>query len=391
MTANQLIPFIKVKDAQKIFAPMEHTFYLKNEPDKFGKKPIYINVNLNNERKRISTKIKVHDRHWDFKNSFIIDSEETHDDHLILKQINSKITSIRIKHRLSEVPLTMINFLEQLKNAPSNFDFIEFYQSIKKLQKLSDKTVIKHDGIFNKLKKHFPVLLFQDISIKLFDKIRYILKEKENNNESTINTNISVLKKYLGIALDYGIQIPVDLDKIPVGPTAGRIIWLTESEINKLSEYYFSSFIPEHYKLSLGYFLIACYTGLRISDVKARDRVEMLEEFIRFASIKSKKEQLLYIIPAVHKIIDSNEELFDIFRSEVTINRNLKDIAKVCGITKKLYFHVGRHSFATNYLLRGGKVENLQVILAHTKITTTMKYVHIVDNAAALSMRVMMD
>jgi integrase/recombinase XerD len=46
---------------------------------------------------------------------------------------------------------------------------------------------------------------------------------------------------------------------------------------------------------------------------------------------------------------------------------------------KKSNYHVSRHTFATNFLLCGGRLENLQKILAHSKIEETMIYVHIVD------------
>ncbi|OPY78091.1 MAG: Tyrosine recombinase XerC [Syntrophorhabdus sp. PtaU1.Bin153] len=42
-------------------------------------------------------------------------------------------------------------------------------------------------------------------------------------------------------------------------------------------------------------------------------------------------------------------------------------------------FHDLRHTFATHFLLRGGKIENLQHILGHSDIKQTMKYAHIVD------------
>ncbi|OPY72524.1 MAG: Tyrosine recombinase XerC [Syntrophorhabdus sp. PtaU1.Bin050] len=42
-------------------------------------------------------------------------------------------------------------------------------------------------------------------------------------------------------------------------------------------------------------------------------------------------------------------------------------------------FHDLRHTFATHFLLRGGKIENLQHILGHSDIQQTMKYAHIVD------------
>lgn len=73
------------------------------------------------------------------------------------------------------------------------------------------------------------------------------------------------------------------------------------------------------------------------------------------------------------------------FKSEQKINFQLKSIASFLGIKKRLFFHVARHSFATNYLESGGKIENLQVILGHTSIVTTMKYVHVLKENAALT------
>ena len=56
----------------------------------------------------------------------------------------------------------------------------------------------------------------------------------------------------------------------------------------------------------------------------------------------------------------------------------LKEIASICSIKKKVHFHVARHSFATNFLRKGGKIEDLQTIMDHSDIQTTMVYVHIV-------------
>ena len=57
----------------------------------------------------------------------------------------------------------------------------------------------------------------------------------------------------------------------------------------------------------------------------------------------------------------------------------MKDIARICGIKKRVTFHVGRHTFATQFLIIGGKVEVLQKLMGHSKMETTMIYVHIVD------------
>jgi len=60
----------------------------------------------------------------------------------------------------------------------------------------------------------------------------------------------------------------------------------------------------------------------------------------------------------------------------------LKILAVRAGIEKNISFHVARHTFATNFLRSGGKVENLQKLLNHQSISTTMEYVHIIAEEA---------
>lgn len=375
------------RGAAYLFAVMNHNFFLKKEPDRNGFCPIYLNVRINARRARIPVDLKIKSEHWCSEKRIVKGCPEAADFNLILKQIDSQITNIKVQHRLSEIPLTIERFTEQLKNAPPSYDLVQFFLHIIDIQDLSPSSKTKHRGIFSKLKESKQSAMFADIDVMWFDKYRAYLKGK-GNNASTINTNISIIKKYLKLAKDYGIKIYVNLDNVKVGATAGRIIWLRTAEVERLEDYYFSKFIPEHIKLSLGYFLFACYTGLRISDVLARSRQDVEAEKLDFISIKSKKRQLIAINDKCRRIIEECDQLFNAKTAETNINNNLKSAAKTCGIKKNVSFHVARHSFATNYLLKGGKVENLQVLLGHSKIMTTMKYVHVIDEEAAMTVNV---
>jgi site-specific recombinase XerD len=46
------------------------------------------------------------------------------------------------------------------------------------------------------------------------------------------------------------------------------------------------------------------------------------------------------------------------------------------GIINKIRFHDLRHSFASNYMMNGGNVFDLQKLLGHTDIKMTMRYAH---------------
>ena len=62
------------------------------------------------------------------------------------------------------------------------------------------------------------------------------------------------------------------------------------------------------------------------------------------------------------------------------MNSYLKEIADVCGIKKKLTFHIARHTFATNVTLTNGvPIESVSKMLGHKSLRTTQHYAKILD------------
>ncbi|WP_421825816.1 tyrosine-type recombinase/integrase [Larkinella sp.] len=60
--------------------------------------------------------------------------------------------------------------------------------------------------------------------------------------------------------------------------------------------------------------------------------------------------------------------------SDQKMNDHLKEIAMRTNVEKNLTMHVGRHTFATRLLSKGGKLERLKELLGHLKIESTMIY-----------------
>jgi site-specific recombinase XerD len=77
--------------------------------------------------------------------------------------------------------------------------------------------------------------------------------------------------------------------------------------------------------------------------------------------------------------------------TQSAVEHLLKDVAERAGITKRVYPHLLRHSFVTNYLRSGGNPILAAQIVGHTSLSMIQKtYQHLViGDAAAELMRLL--
>jgi len=261
---------------------------------------------------------------------------------------------------------------------------------------IRQKEILKPDTyrpqmtMLNKTKGFKSPLFFHEINEDYIQDLKTHCKKKLKNNDNTISSLLKSFKKYLHIANKRGIVTPINFDDIKNRQFKGDRTFLSPEEIVKLDKFWGSEFITDNYKSIIERFLFSCFTGLRISDSKALTEDNIIENTIVFTSIKTGKFQRIPMNESSKKYIHPKIIFKDNF-SEEFINRELKDIAKLLGIRKKISFHVARHTFATNFLICGGRVEHLQKILGHSKITDTMIYVHIVENITDIQIHNMDD
>ena len=87
-----------------------------------------------------------------------------------------------------------------------------------------------------------------------------------------------------------------------------------------------------------------------------------------------------------HPLTADSERLLPMYTNQ-KVNEYLKTIAETCGITKKLTFHVARHTFATTVTLGNNvSMESVSKMLGHKSIKTTQHYAKILDKKVSEDM-----
>ena len=165
---------------------------------------------------------------------------------------------------------------------------------------------------------------------------------------------------------------------------------LTLSEVEKLENW-----LPEPEDAHLGricqMFVFGCYTGLRISDLtqlkQENLQIDENKMTLRVKMHKTRKRgkwvslplHNLYsgkpkqIVESLLKDKNSSPFLFKPLTSEY-IRRQLKEIARLVGIQKKITPHTARHTFGALGAEFIKDLTLLKELMGHSKIETTMVY-----------------
>lgn len=145
-------------------------------------------------------------------------------------------------------------------------------------------------------------------------------------------------------------------------------------------------------------FLFSCYTGIPYGDMcrLTTEDLEVAEDGEVWIKTARKKTKIDYEVP----LLDIPLLILDKYRdmapegkllpmySNNELNRTLKRIAAICGIERKLVFHCGRHTYATEITLSHGvPLETVSKTLGHSRISTTQIYAKVTDDKIDMDTR----
>jgi integrase len=255
-------------------------------------------------------------------------------------------------------------------------------------------------------------LTFEDLTVHFIGQYDNYLRVELGNTTNTVHSNLKVIRRIINKGIDEEL---FSFEKNPFHRY--KLKWdkpkkdfLTEDELRLIE----ALDIPEGSKLRLyrDMFVFSCYVGgLRISDLLFLERVEYDGERVLLNTEKTGEVVSILVMGKAKEIIDSylksseGDFVFPCFnytvdelsnaklkfnvksRCTARANSDLKKIALKTGVEKKLSTHAARHTYATRALRKGLRVEELQKIMGHASIKTTMQYAKIVNEDLDAAMR----
>ncbi len=225
-------------------------------------------------------------------------------------------------------------------------------------------------------------------------------KTVRNCCHNTTLKYISILKTVILFCvanrwIDYDPFALFEMAKEEVEPT-----FLTKEEIQTIID---KPIDNDRLKRVRDVYIFCCFTGLAYADVEKLERTEISmgvdnELWIFTDRRKTKVKSRIPLLPVSLNIIKEYEgDPVCISKNKVLpvlsnqkYNAYLKEIADICGISKKLTTHTARHTFGTTVTLSNGvPIESVSKMLGHKKITTTQHYARVLDIKVGEDMQIL--
>lgn len=232
----------------------------------------------------------------------------------------------------------------------------------------SDKTIRKDRAILEKF-NDFKKIKVNQISTDTLREFETYCRDK-GNSSNTVWGATKFMRTVLNQAKEEGIIVinPASKFKGAKYLDPMRTV-LNSEELKRLEEYADNPTTSKTLRNVTAWFLFSCYTGLRLGDLKN------FKGFVNGkVQLQTEKTGEIVSIVATSQIIRAKERLTDKMINENNVNAYIKIVAEKLNIDKRLHIHLARHTFAVEFLNRGGDLFVLSKLLGHANIKTTAIY-----------------
>ncbi|MBZ0245127.1 MAG: site-specific integrase [Cyclobacteriaceae bacterium] len=375
--------------------------------------PVYMRVTLAGERFDVTTKLYIREEQWSPEAGKMKGNSEE------AKKMNALMEAMRIrafdyqreilnegktlsvetlKHKwfgiITERPRMLLEIFEHHNRQMKDLVGQEF--SPLTLERYT--TSKKHTRDFMKWKYNVDDMNIKDLNYEFITDYEFWLKSVRKCDHNTTMKYLSNFKKIVNICLKNGWLVRNPFLGYKITKREIERPYLSHDELEAISTREFS--VARICQVR-DIFLFSCYTGLAYADVKKLSRAEISvgidgEKWIFTHRQKTESSTRVPLLPPAQEILDRyadhpqcvNEGRLLPVLSNQKMNSYLKEIADLCGITKKMTTHTARHTFATTVTLTNGvPIETVSKMLGHKNLKTTQHYAKILDLKVSQDMK----
>ena len=312
----------------------------------------------------------------------------------VVNHSNAPKLNVYIYHRMQEVEEIELDALLggrsltlfQLKTAVrsgvrASAEVGEFIEAVIGTSSRSLSTKRAYRYLANDISRTFGRVTISDITFDFIERYRNAMRQ-QGLSENTVKGRLKQLHCLVSEALKRNLISEDPFRFVTIGNMSARVGYLEAREVRRLERLEVTG--KEEKVRDL--FLLACYTGLRWSDLSTLEEADISGGMLHK---RMKKTSYDVHIP-IDKLFWGKgrvilEKYPDIRRlshacSNTQANRILKDLAVRAGIRKRVYIHLGRKTCSNMLNAMGMSLQDISSVLGHCKIDVTAK--HYVFNSA---------
>lgn len=347
---------------------------------KAGKAPVEMSIIINGKRTYLTLPMKEDPKSF----QKLVASKKMNPMKEYLEQIYQKVVVAQTELVKNDIPVTAMSLKDYIQNGCTTSYTIDdlFTEYLKILRKrvgvnltaaVYRKYEIVRDLFYGSISNTKQVTEITNGVIANF------YAELNRKYESTTSAAMMVkLKTIIIYALDNGKLKINPFNSIKISKRTKEVEYLTLDEIQAIKSKSFNGRLEKVRDL----FLFQCFTGLAYADMAQLSKNDFQfngeQIFIKKCRVKTGISYLTVLIDEAVEIIRKYDFELPVLSNQ-KYNSYLKEIADLCGITKPMHTHIGRHTFATYMLNKGVSIEVVAKMLGHSNIKQTQHYSKLVD------------
>lgn len=376
-------------------------FYLKRQVvKKDGTVPVMGRITVDGTQAQFSCKVTAIPKLWDTKGGRMTGKS------MQALEVNRKLDKMRVsinKHYQEILDRDNYVTAEKVKNAFLGLEYrcqtllkvyAQYNEDYEKLYKAGMRSwgslrryrcVYRHLQEFLQSRYHVNDISLKELTPAFITDFEAFLRTDKHLCENSLSVYMLPLRTMVFRAIDNGwlTRDPFHDYKVPkVETTRG---FLTKEEIHLLMN---AELKRKTMQLIRDLYLFCCFTGLSFADLKnlKEEHIQTFFDDSEWIMIDRQKTGVKSTI----KLLDYPKSIMEKYRGLCADGRIfpvpcysdcrgiLLRVAKKCGITKHLTWHMSRHTMATEICLTNGvPIETVSSILGHKNIKTTQIYAKI--------------